>query len=234
LPKRDLSISPGHSMLINGVLVMATALVNGVTITQDDVPEEIHYYHLEFETHDCVLAEGAWSESYADTPGLRHQFHNVAEFHNIYPEYREPEMETLCAARAGFGDVLEAALRQIASRALAGVEPGALRGWIDHANAGTLEGWAQDIDHPELPVPLEVVIEGRVAGTVLACGYRDDLEKAGLGRGRCQFSFALPVKISRKIRRTIRVRRAIDGAEIHMSEACKTALGIKKPLRMAS
>ncbi|HYP63780.1 MAG TPA: Hint domain-containing protein, partial [Acidocella sp.] len=36
LPRRDLVISPGHSVLIDGVLVLAKCLVNGITITQDE------------------------------------------------------------------------------------------------------------------------------------------------------------------------------------------------------
>jgi hypothetical protein len=38
LPARDLYVSPGHSMLVDGNLILAWSLVNGVTITQDCCP----------------------------------------------------------------------------------------------------------------------------------------------------------------------------------------------------
>jgi hypothetical protein len=79
LPARNLFVSPGHSMLVDGQLVLGRSLVNGVTITQQESPADIHYFQIELGTHDCVIAEGAWSETYADGPGLRDQFHNAAE-----------------------------------------------------------------------------------------------------------------------------------------------------------
>ena len=46
--------------------------------------------------------------------------------------------------------------------------------------------------HPELPVLLEILLDGRVLSSILACGYRPDLAAAGLGRGRCGFTFEGP------------------------------------------
>lgn len=101
VPARDLYVSGGHSMLVDGVLVLARELVDGVTVTWHHAENEIRYYQLEFETHDCVLAEGAWSESYADCEGLRNQFHNVAEYYALYREWEAPVAPRLCAPRAG-------------------------------------------------------------------------------------------------------------------------------------
>lgn len=58
LPRRDLWISPGHSMLVGDVLLLANNLVNGVTIAQDLTLERVDYYQIETESHDCVLARG--------------------------------------------------------------------------------------------------------------------------------------------------------------------------------
>ncbi|NNO17591.1 hypothetical protein EF952_30360, partial [Klebsiella pneumoniae] len=85
--------------------------------------------------------------------------------------------------------------------------------------------WAQDADHPELPVLLEVLLEDQVIGTVLACDFRKDLLAAGFGQGRCSFVFASPVKIRRELAGTLRIRRAADGAEIRMSADCKAGIG---------
>jgi hypothetical protein len=225
LPARDLFVSPAHAMLVDETLVLAKTLVNGVTITQDEVADECHYYQIEFETHDCVIAEGTWSESYADVEGVRGQFHNAAEFEGLYPDDRAPKEKSLCAARTDGGARLDAVLRPVVARAAAGLTPGPLRGSIDLvAEPGTVEGWAQDMDHPELPVLLEIVLGDDVIGTILACDYRLDLQVAGLGQGRCAFFFTGPVEISPAAMRTLRVRRAADGAEIDMSAECEARI----------
>ncbi|WP_297492473.1 Hint domain-containing protein [Acidocella sp.] len=212
LPKRDLSISPGHSMLVGGVLVLARLLVNGITITQDGCPERVDYFQLEFDTHDCVLAEGVWSESYADGPGLRGAFHNAAEFFALYPDYPEPLTLSLCASRPLEGPGLEAVLRPL----LAGIatRPGALDGCIDEvSSAGLIRGWAWDAANPHFPVLLEMIAGNLLIGTVLACDYRHDLRQAGLGRGHCSFSFTAAPSLLRAGPLTI--RRVQDQAEIH-------------------
>jgi hypothetical protein len=218
LPKRDLFVSPGHSMLLGGRLVLAKALVNGVTITQGAAPEQIHYYLIEFETHDCVQAEGVWSESFADGPGLRNAFQNMAAFFALYPDYQTPDVLHLCAPRPECGPALAAALRPVVRRAAARAMPGPLRGYIDIITSGRVEGWAQDQKNPELPVLLEVLADDRVVGTVLACDYRADLAAAGIGQGRCHFAYAVPTRYAAA---AIRVRRAGDGAELTMSDECR-------------
>jgi hypothetical protein len=225
LPKRDLCVSPGHSMLINGILVLAEALVNGVTITQDWAGDDIHYVQLEFESHDCVLAEGAWSESFADGPGMRGMFQNAAEFYEMFPGYREPDKFKMCAPRPEAGAALEAALRPVLSRAGGGAA-GPLRGWIDHADGDVLEGWAVDAAEPAWPVILEVLLGDWVLGETLACGYREDLEKSGFRQGWCGLVFSLPENLPLSARRNLRVRRAGGGLDLPMTAECLQGLGI--------
>ena len=79
-PERDLYVSPAHTMFIDDHLVAASLLLNDMTITQEKTGCVIEYYHLDLGVHDCVLAEGAWSESYREDDGNRSNFHNAASF----------------------------------------------------------------------------------------------------------------------------------------------------------
>jgi hypothetical protein len=225
LPARDLYVSPGHSMLIGDQLILAASLVNGITITQDWCPDEVHYYQLDLGTHDCVIAEGTFSESFADGPGLRDKFHNLAQFEQLYPNHCPPDELVLCATRPERGHALDEALRPIVARASTGLRPGPVQGWIDRiTNHWKIEGWAQDSHYPELPVLLEILLNNQPVGQVLACDYRADLKGAGFGRGHCSFIFTSPVKLTSELLQHLRVRRVSDGAEIGMSEECSASL----------
>lgn len=215
IPVRDLLISPGHSVLLGEILVLARDLVNGITVLRSQVPDLVEYFALELDVHDCLIADGAFAESFADGPGLRRQFHNVAEFYARFPGYVEPEQLNLCAFRAESGPELEAALRPVVARAATSTRPGALRGYVDIiAPGGRIEGWAYDEANPELPVLLEIRAAGVVVGDVLAHRYRPDLATAGIGNGRAMFGFDAPVM------QAITVHRAIDGAELPLSHEC--------------
>jgi hypothetical protein len=220
LPARDLYVAPGHSMLIEGSLILAQALVNGITITQDECPERIDYLQIELEGHDCVIAEGTWSETYADWEEGRERFHNAAEFHALFPEYRAPDTPVLCAPRPERGAALETLLRPVVARASQDIVPGPLSGYIERVRGDwKLDGWAHDASHPELPVLLEIVLEGQVIGSVLACDLRADLLKAGFGQGRCSFTFISPIKLRPALLATLQVRRALDGAPVPVSKS---------------
>jgi hypothetical protein len=217
VPARDLYVSPGHSMLLGDTLVLASALVNGVTVVQARPEAAVHYAHIELAAHDCVLAEGAWSEAYADAPGFRGQFQNAAEYELLYPDAPRAEALALCAPRPERGKLLATALAPVVARAGAGLRPGPLEGVIDSANGRRVEGWARDLAHPELPVLLEVRVHGRRLGHVLACDARDDLAAAGKGRGRCAFSFDAPVDLTAEMLAGLEVRRAADHAVVPMA-----------------
>ena len=73
-PHTDLLVSPDHAIYVDGVLVPARLLFNGVTIVQEDVTE-ITYFHLELPEHEVILAQGLACESYFNT-GDRSAFAN--------------------------------------------------------------------------------------------------------------------------------------------------------------
>ena len=77
MPARDLRVSPDHAMEIDGNLIPAKHLVNGVSIIQESWCRRVRYFHLELEAHGLLLSEGTWSESYLDD-GNRHAFNNSA------------------------------------------------------------------------------------------------------------------------------------------------------------
>jgi hypothetical protein len=215
MPTRDLLVSPGHALLVENTLVLARNLVNGVTILHEPVTADIgklDYYQIEFSTHDCVIAEGTWAESYADAPGLRAQFHNAADFYALYPDDAPPHELSLCASRPERGAKLEAALAPMIARAATGITPGTLDGFVDMAGDWHIHGWALDTAHPDLPVLLDIFLAGEKIGTTLACHHREDLAAAGKGTGRCAFTFTTPRRLPPEAITTITIRRASDGA----------------------
>lgn len=85
LPERDLLVSPDHALLVDGILVHASALINGRTIFQEsDVPANFTYFHIETEDHALVLAEGTPAETFIDNVS-RQAFDNWEEFEALYP-----------------------------------------------------------------------------------------------------------------------------------------------------
>ena len=66
VPTRDLRVTKGHSLLLDGVLIPIEELVNHRSILWDDRAQEVTIYHIELETHDVLLANGAPAESYRD------------------------------------------------------------------------------------------------------------------------------------------------------------------------
>ncbi|HEX7389998.1 MAG TPA: Hint domain-containing protein, partial [Acidiphilium sp.] len=115
LPKRDLSVSPLHAMFIDDVLIPAFLLVNGTSIVQAERVETVEYFHLELETHDVIIAEGALSESFVDDDS-RGMFHNAKTYDTLYPD--APRIPArYCAPRVEDGELLEAIRNRLIHRA---------------------------------------------------------------------------------------------------------------------
>jgi Hint domain len=210
VPRRDLMLSPHHALWFDtGVLVPVEHLLNGVSIVQVEAVDQVDYFHIELDSHDVILAEGAAAESFVDCDS-RQMFHNAAEFVQLYPG-AEPTHRAFCAPRIEDGADLVALWQRLARRA--GITPasGPLLGCLDEAGAAGVLGWARDAAHPGVPVLLEIVVDGVVVGRVPANRYRADLAAAGYGLGRHGFAFAPAGG------HVIAVRRACDGAELAQS-----------------
>jgi hypothetical protein len=86
LPHRDLLVSPDHAVLLDGVLVPAKLLVNGMTIVQDDRFSRVDYFHVELDRHSILISEGLPAESYLDT-GNRAIFENAGLALILHPDF---------------------------------------------------------------------------------------------------------------------------------------------------
>ena len=75
VPHRDLRVTKGHSLYLDGSLIPVEFLVNHRSVLWDDRAHEVAVYHIELATHDVLLAEGAPAESYRDD-GNRWLFQN--------------------------------------------------------------------------------------------------------------------------------------------------------------
>jgi hypothetical protein len=123
LPSRDLHVSPDHAFLIDGLLINASALVNGISIVQlAQMPARFDYFHIEVEGHRVILAEGAPTETFVDNVSRR-RFHNWVEYEALYPNaqpIREMDVPRVSAARL-LPPATRARLLELAS----GLSPGA-------------------------------------------------------------------------------------------------------------
>ena len=206
VPARDLRVSLNHAMFFDGVLIPAKCLVNGgrPSVTQDREVESIEYWHVELDSHDVLIAEGAAAESFVGDGG-RNIFHNVHEFYTRYPEAIDGEA-VYCYPRVESGYTLDAVRCRI--NALAGlpvVAPlayGELRGEFT-CDGITVTGWAQNGAFPDAPVCLDILVDGILVKRAYAGLFDAD-------HGHHAFRAMLPEPITGS--GSITVRRSTDGA----------------------
>ena len=86
LPQRDLLVSPDHCLFVDGKLIPAKLLINGMTIVHELSARSADYYHVELDRHAILLAEGLPTESYLDT-GNRAYFANSGLAMVLHPEF---------------------------------------------------------------------------------------------------------------------------------------------------
>ncbi|WP_312862249.1 Hint domain-containing protein [Rhizobium sp. P32RR-XVIII] len=86
-PHRDLYVSPGHALFIDGVLILAKDLINGTSVAPAPPAdgEVIEYFHVLLETHEVIFAEGAPAETFLLWRDNYEGFTNFAQFARLYP-----------------------------------------------------------------------------------------------------------------------------------------------------
>jgi hypothetical protein len=114
VPHRDLHVTKGHALYLDGVLIPVEFLVNHRSIMWDDHAREVRLYHIECEQHDILLANGAAAESYRDDG-------NRWLFDNWNAGWGLPAKQT-CAPVLTGGPIVDAAWRRFLDRA--GPRPG--------------------------------------------------------------------------------------------------------------
>jgi hypothetical protein len=122
VPHANLYVTGLHNLLIDGVLVPAEALINGITITRYEAREceELEFFHVKLESHDVVYAEGVPAET------LLNVEESAVNFAEYFRRYGTPAAEEArCAPLVQIGgrrDEMKSRLRS------------ALSPWIDLRN----------------------------------------------------------------------------------------------------
>ncbi len=178
--------------------------MNGVSITQIETVADVAYFHIELDTHDVILAEGAPSETFIDD-NSRGMFFNAAEYHNRYP-HAAASPAWYCAPRIEDGPALTAVRQRLAERFARKAAPttpphhGNLLGGIHAIDSRRMVGWARDEEAPDVPVVLRIRDNGALLGEVTA------------NRGPDRNGFALDIQggLAPDRRHVIQVQRACD------------------------
>ena len=85
VPHRDLHVTNGHALYLDGVLIPVEELINQQTILWDDRAQEVSIFHIELDSHDVLIANGAAAESYRDD-GNRWLFQNADRGWHLPPQ----------------------------------------------------------------------------------------------------------------------------------------------------
>jgi hypothetical protein len=89
-PHSDLYVSSAHAIYIDGIMIPAGVLVNGITVVDNAKPEALSltYFHIELDTHEAILAEGLPVESFLGNNRIA--FDNAEEYIALYGSFGGP------------------------------------------------------------------------------------------------------------------------------------------------
>lgn len=116
VPQRDFMVSPDHALYLEGRLIPAKALINGLSIRQIEC-RSVTYHHVELDRHAALYAEGVAAESYLDT-GNRATFENGGAALLLHPDLAQTRRETEgFAPFEAAGPIVETVRARILARA---------------------------------------------------------------------------------------------------------------------
>ena len=117
-PSRDLYLSPDHAVFHDNRLIPIRLLVNNATILPDPHARTVHYFHVELDRHDILLAENLPAESYLDT-GNRVMFANAGASLILHADFGvDPQHRRASESCAPFAaETIEPIWRVLADRA---------------------------------------------------------------------------------------------------------------------
>lgn len=187
LPARDLLLSPDHALFVEGVLIPAKHLVNGSSIVQEQV-DSVHYFHVELERHDVLLAENLPAESYLDT-GNRAEFSGGPRT-SLHADFTALHRDGACAPLCVSGPVLAHLRRRVQARAARFVRANAPYLLADGRRIHAVRRKGSALSFVLAPGTRAVKVPAEAAGdSVLVNGRRVTLDAAhrvapeSLGRG---------------------------------------------------
>lgn len=114
MPSRDLTVSPQHRILVSGEAARLLGAESEVLVAACDLDPaqivpgfhaEVTYFHLMFDAHEVILADGAWSESFRPDRAALEGLHTaqLREILSIFPELAtEAGLAAYAPARAGW------------------------------------------------------------------------------------------------------------------------------------
>jgi hypothetical protein len=108
VPQADLYVTQAHALFIDDVLVPAGNLINDITITLYEARErnELEFFHIRFESHDVIYAEGAPVET------LLNVDESAVNFVEYLRRYGTPKTgETRCVPIISYGGPRRGALK---------------------------------------------------------------------------------------------------------------------------
>ncbi len=109
VPARDLYLTHGHALYLDGALIPVENLINHRSIMWDETARVVEYYHIELEDHDVVLAESAPAETYYDAG-------NRVQFHNTRPGSVAGPAKPTCAPVLNGGELVDAVWARLFAR----------------------------------------------------------------------------------------------------------------------
>jgi len=222
VPERPLWLSPQHGILLRSrhgrTLVPAVALVDGVAVTRERPAEGVNYLHLQLDSHDVLVTEGALTETYLANGG------DSELLFGRPPSVANAGSDRSCHTRIECGSDLTAMRGDLGLHTSDSFSAevrlrGNLERAILHDGVLRVEGWAINELEPNRPLELDVMVEETRCGRVTANQWRPDLDQAGLGGGSCGFAATLPWRRTAMNGR-LTIRAAADRASRQSVNGC--------------